>query len=165
MLRGGVQQLLVAGSGPGSQSIHTLSLGSWLGPQAATGSASAGAWQRIVSLLPNLAEVQLMAVPKSKVRSIAGDSARGSRPKPPWPPPAAAERHPPHAVQVTPHRKGKRSANKFIRFVPVVAQCSKCQRVFQQHQVPSKCDDDACPAFNLRARPAQAEPQQAAPKG
>lgn len=29
------------------------------------------------------------------------------------------------AAQVSPHRKGKRSANKFIRFVPVVAQCSK----------------------------------------
>lgn len=35
----------------------------------------------------------------------------------------------------------------------VVAQCSKCQRVFQQQSVPSKCDEDDCPAFNLRARP------------
>lgn len=55
--------------------------------------------------------------------------------------------------QVSPHRKGKRSANKFIRFVPVVAQCSKCQRVFQQQSLPSKCDEDECPAFTLR-RPA-----------
>ena len=55
--------------------------------------------------------------------------------------------------QVSPHRKGKRSANKFIRFVPVVAQCSKCQRVFQQHSMPSKCEEEDCPAFTLRARP------------
>ncbi len=56
-------------------------------------------------------------------------------------------------LQVSPHRKGKRSANKFIRFVPVVAQCSKCQRVFQQHSLPSKCEQEECPAFTLRARP------------
>ena len=55
--------------------------------------------------------------------------------------------------QVSPHRKGKRSANKFIRFVPVVSQCSKCQRVFQQQAMPSKCEEDECPAFNLRACP------------
>jgi Zn finger protein HypA/HybF involved in hydrogenase expression len=56
-------------------------------------------------------------------------------------------------VQVSPHRKGKRSATKFIRFVPVVAQCSKCERVFEQHAMPSKCEEDECPAFNLRSRP------------
>lgn len=56
----------------------------------------------------------------------------------------------PHIVQVTPHRRGNRSATKFIRFVPVVSQCSKCNRVFQQHQLPRKCDKDDCPAFNLR---------------
>lgn len=55
--------------------------------------------------------------------------------------------------QVSPHRKGKRSATKFIRFVPVVAQCSKCERVFQPHAMPSKCAEDDCPAFNLRPRP------------
>ncbi|KAL4448959.1 hypothetical protein ABPG77_007676 [Micractinium sp. CCAP 211/92] len=55
--------------------------------------------------------------------------------------------------KVSPHRRGNRNATKYIRFVPVVAQCSKCQRVFQQQSVPSKCDEDDCPAFNLRARP------------
>ena len=58
-----------------------------------------------------------------------------------------------HPAQVSPHRKGKRSATKFLRWVPVVSQCSKCSRVFQQHQTPSKCDEEGCPAFNLRARP------------
>ncbi|KAL4422708.1 hypothetical protein ABPG75_008905 [Micractinium tetrahymenae] len=55
--------------------------------------------------------------------------------------------------KVSPHRRGNRNATKYIRFVPVVAQCSKCQRVFQQQSVPSKCDEDECPAFSLRARP------------
>ncbi|KAL4857367.1 hypothetical protein ACK3TF_002248 [Chlorella vulgaris] len=56
-------------------------------------------------------------------------------------------------LAVSRHRKGKRSANKYIRFVPVVAQCSKCERIFQQSSLPSKCDEDDCPAFTLRARP------------
>lgn len=59
--------------------------------------------------------------------------------------------------QVSPHRKGKRSATKFIRFVPVVGQCSQCGRVFQPHAMPSKCEEEGCPAFNLRARPDAAQ--------
>jgi len=55
--------------------------------------------------------------------------------------------------KVTPHRKGNRSATKFIRFVPIVSQCSKCQKVFPQHAMPSKCDDEECPAFNVRRNP------------
>ncbi|KDD76346.1 hypothetical protein H632_c259p1 [Helicosporidium sp. ATCC 50920] len=38
--------------------------------------------------------------------------------------------------KVTPHRKGKRAATKYIRYVPVVSQCSKCERIFQQHSLP-----------------------------
>lgn len=49
---------------------------------------------------------------------------------------------------------------KGIRRVPVVAQCSQCQRVFPQHAMPSKCEEDDCPAFNVRANPQQAEPAQ-----
>lgn len=55
--------------------------------------------------------------------------------------------------KVTPHRKGNRSATKFIRFVPIVSQCSKCQKVFPQHAMPSKCDEEECPAFNVRRNP------------
>jgi len=55
--------------------------------------------------------------------------------------------------KVTPHRKGNRSATKFIRFIPIVSQCSKCQKVFPQHAMPSKCDDEECPAFNVRRNP------------
>ena len=59
-------------------------------------------------------------------------------------------------MQVSPHRKGKRSANKHIRFIPIVAQCSKCDQVFPPHAMPSKCEEEECPAFNLRARPGTA---------
>eukprot|EP00890_Picochlorum_soloecismus_P005402 jgi/Picsp_1/5863/NSC_03222-R1_protein len=55
--------------------------------------------------------------------------------------------------KVTPHRKGNRSATKFIRFIPIVSQCSKCQKVFPQHAMPSKCEDEECPAFNVRKNP------------
>jgi hypothetical protein len=34
-----------------------------------------------------------------------------------------------------------------------LACCSKCDRVFKQHQMPSKCEEEECPAFNLRKRP------------
>ncbi|KAL4517635.1 hypothetical protein Ndes2526B_g02050 [Nannochloris sp. 'desiccata'] len=96
------------------------------------GSASSSQWiwsdalgvQRILSLIPSLADVQLWAVPKRKV---------------------------------TPHRKGKRSANKHLRFIPMVSRCSKCDKVFPQHAMPSKCEEDDCPAFNLRERPASSK--------
>lgn len=68
----------------------------------------------------------------------------------PWFPTPSAAPPPP---QVTAHRRGNRNATKFIRFVPVVAQCSKCQKVFQQHSVPRKCAEEECPSFVLRARP------------
>ena len=70
---------------------------------------------------------------------------------------ARSHRRPPLLLQVSPHRKGKRSATKFIRFVPVVSQCSQCGRVFAQQSLPSKCKEEACPAFRLRARPAAAD--------
>lgn len=55
--------------------------------------------------------------------------------------------------KVSPHRRGNRNANKHIRFVPVVSQCSKCEKIFEQHSMPSRCKHDDCPAFNLRAKP------------
>ena len=67
--------------------------------------------------------------------------------------PLASPLPPPLPRQVSPHRRGNRNATKFIRFIPVVAQCSKCERVFKQHEMPSKCEEDECPAFNMRPRP------------
>ena len=52
--------------------------------------------------------------------------------------------------KTTPSRKGMRSSSKYIRFVPVVSQCSKCSRVFPPHSMPSKCEEDDCPAFPNR---------------
>ena len=40
----------------------------------------------------------------------------------------------------------------------MVARCSKCDKVFPQHAMPSKCDEEECPAFNLRERPASTKP-------
>lgn len=166
--------------------FSSLTLGSWWQGSSSSAASTAAAlgWQRLRDLLPApLADAQWLAVPKRKVRLAAATpnwaalpavraaapgaghcpvGARGSRHTmsltPPLPPPTHTVAPPP---QVTPHRKGKRSANKFIRFVPVVSQCSQCQRVFPQHAMPSKCEEDDCPAFNLRRRPdspAAAEP-------
>lgn len=52
--------------------------------------------------------------------------------------------------KTTPSRKGMRSSSKYIRFVPVVSQCSKCSRVFPPHAMPSKCEENECPAFPNR---------------
>lgn len=56
----------------------------------------------------------------------------------------------PHACLPVPNRDPAHPSHLMPQ---VVAQCSKCQRVFQQQSVPSKCDEEECPAFNLRARP------------
>ena len=132
--------------------------------------------QRILSLIPSLADVQLWAVPKRKVGNLKL-----------W---AGVLQILYHlgfmifllnciktqnlvvfllffwkifpAPQVTPHRKGKRSANKHIRFIPTVSRCSKCDKVFPQHAMPSKCEEDECPAFNLRERPGSSKPAAAA---
>lgn len=50
--------------------------------------------------------------------------------------------------KVSPSRKGMRSATKFVRRVPIVSQCSKCERIFPPHAMPSKCEEDECPAFS-----------------
>lgn len=112
------------------------------------------AWQQITSLLPNLIDVQLLAVPKHKVRRrlplqkliekyllLVVNFFIYT--------PTTSIRH----IQVSPHRKGNRSAHKHLRFIPLVSQCSKCERVFPPHSMPSKCEDEECPAFNVRARP------------
>jgi ribosomal protein L32 len=49
--------------------------------------------------------------------------------------------------KVSPSRKGMRSATKFVRRVPIVSQCSKCERIFPPHAMPSKCEEEDCPAF------------------
>lgn len=49
--------------------------------------------------------------------------------------------------KTTPSRKGMRSSSKYVRFVPVVSECSKCSRIFPPHAMPSKCEEDECPAF------------------
>lgn len=49
--------------------------------------------------------------------------------------------------KTSPSRKGMRSASKFVEFIPVVSQCSKCARVFPPHTMPSKCEEHECPAF------------------
>lgn len=49
--------------------------------------------------------------------------------------------------KTSPSRKGMRSSSKYIRFVPVVSQCSKCSRIFPPHAMPSKCEEQECPAF------------------
>ena len=155
----------------------------WQGTSSSPAAASAAAlgWQRVTALIPSLADMQLLAAPKKKASQrprhypcqlldvwnmrlacndafcqhtqayTAPECLAAPHATPLSPAAAAADR--PHSSQVSPHRKGKRSATKFIRFVPVVAQCSKCQRVFEQHAMPSKCEEDECPAFNLRSRP------------
>lgn len=161
-----------------SRAFSSLALSSWWqgsGSSAAVPAAALG-WQRLRDLLPApLADAQWLAAPKRKVRAcllvawldacscvaltaasrlLAMRSVYAAAHPPPalthhaQPPPRA-----PLPPQVTPHRKGKRSANKFIRFVPVVSQCSQCGRVFPQHSMPSKCEEDDCPAFNLRRNP------------
>lgn len=110
---------------------------------------------RISSWMPSsLAEMQLLAAPKRKVCTVL------------------LQHHQRHLLryihrhrilsfnsyfttpmQVTPHRKGNRSATKQIRFIPIVSKCSKCDRVFHPHSMPSKCNKDECPAFTLRSRP------------
>ena len=52
--------------------------------------------------------------------------------------------------KTTPSRKGMRSSSKYVKFVPVVSQCSKCSRVFPPHAMPSKCEEEECPAFPNR---------------
>lgn len=115
----------------------SLTLGSWwqgTGSPAAANAAALG-WQRVTALLPSLEDMQLLAAPKKKVRLcgfpdqpvlIKGNTCICS----------TSLLHRACAdcgcclyhLQVSPHRKGKRSANKFIRFVPVVAQCSQVRR-------------------------------------
>lgn len=60
--------------------------------------------------------------------------------------------------KVTPSRKGNRSATKFVRFIPVVSQCSTCKRIFPQHAMPSKCEEEECPAFPIRKNPHKPAP-------
>lgn len=47
--------------------------------------------------------------------------------------------------KVSRHRRGMRNAGKGLRRVPVVAQCSVCKKVMQQHVVPKKCAREDCP--------------------
>lgn len=49
--------------------------------------------------------------------------------------------------KVTPSRKGMRSANKGVSFVPVVSQCSVCKRVFEPHAMPRSCGEPDCRAL------------------
>ncbi|KAI3430432.1 hypothetical protein D9Q98_005027 [Chlorella vulgaris] len=129
-LRGGRSALQLLAQ-PCSLQISNLSslasLGSWWqGSATPTATSAAGvSLQRLAALWP-----ALLPSPLSDSQWLAVPKHKVSR-----------------------HRKGKRSANKYIRFVPVVAQCSKCERIFQQNSLPSKCDEDECPAFTLRARP------------
>ncbi len=69
---------------------------------------------------------------------------------------AAVERRGLHATalcaaapkrKVTPSRKGMRSANKGVHFVPVVSQCSVCKRVFEPHAMPRSCSEPDCRAL------------------
>ncbi|KAL6769730.1 hypothetical protein ACKKBG_A32135 [Auxenochlorella protothecoides x Auxenochlorella symbiontica] len=91
-----------------------------LAPLAAAAPSLGSFLESMRALVPSLADMGLLAVPKRKV---------------------------------SPHRRGNRNSTKFIRFVPVAAQCSRCKRVFQQHQHPRKCEEEACPAFALRQMP------------
>jgi ribosomal protein L32 len=58
--------------------------------------------------------------------------------------------------KVTPSRKGMRSAGKGVSFVPIVSQCSVCQRVFEPHSVPRSCDDPGCRALPRKRTDAEA---------
>ncbi|KAK9814508.1 hypothetical protein WJX72_007063 [[Myrmecia] bisecta] len=39
--------------------------------------------------------------------------------------------------KTTPHRKGLRNMHNKLKWTPVVAQCSVCQRIMAPHQVPT----------------------------
>jgi ribosomal protein L32 len=122
--------------------------------------ASLAGWHRVTAaLIPSWADAQWLAAPKQKVGALGliQKIAIGlgcAFVDPPVRHRASLTATVPFRPQVSPHRKGKRSANKGIRFIPIVAKCSKCDRVFPPHALPSKCDEEACPAFNLRERPA-----------
>ena len=72
-------QLLAAGragwAAQQSSSFSSLALGSWWQGTTSPAVASAAAlgWQRVAALVPSLADVQLLAVPKKKAR--AGNEA------------------------------------------------------------------------------------------
>ena len=114
--------------------------------QPAAGQA-APVLSRLTSLIPSLGDMAWLAVPKRKVRRRAvGCGRAGGAGRPWWASSLAKQRGRLSrswlvvaascaptgaaltAVQVTPSRKGNRSATKFIRFVPVVSRC-RCARL------------------------------------
>lgn len=94
----------------------------------------------------------------SQVTEIGGQQAAGAVPH--------VERRGFHATalcsaapkrKVTPSRKGMRSANKGVTFVPVVSQCSMCKRVFEPHAVPRSCGEPDCRALPRKQQHEQIE--------